>query len=300
VALFTKQKLSDSERQTWTAQLLEVRQEEIERFGEFPTLGDTWEENDSEWNRLYSTVYLPKYGILAGAEMHADGLRLSGYRKIPKFINEKGHGYFNGMILLADEVEDLPADMSPGAAYFIVNTEELDDQGRQVWGFVYLNSSWEYLKSSLMGRVKEWDLVNRRNHLNWSKFFNIAAFAILAIVTAIALWPLVGEVALGLALGESVSVGAVFGAAGASLTGAYTANRAWLGISRSLANAFDTVVDDQFINAADQFNNGDSVLVFVGNVLTERDAAPINPPELSQGGGLGALLLAAAALIFLF
>lgn len=295
MALFTKQKLSDAERQTWSAQLLEVSVAELAEFGELPTLGSTWEEHDAEFNRLYSLVYYPKYGILAGAEMHADGLRLSGFRNIKASFDTE----YGGMILLADEVEELPADMNPGAAYWIVNTGEEDDDGRQVWGFQYLASSWKHLKNSLMARVKEWDLVNRRNQLNWSKFFNFAAFAILAIVTVIALWPIVGSVALGVVLGETVSVGAALGAAGAALSAAYAANKVWLGISRELADQFDTVVDDQFINAADQFNDGSSVLVFVGNVLTERTEAPLNPPELDQGGGLGAVLLAASALLIL-
>jgi len=296
VALFTKQKLSDAERQTWSAQLLEVSAAELSEFGELPTLGSTWEEHDAEFNRLYAFVYYPKFGILAGAEMHADGLRLSGFR-IVKARFETNYG---GMILLADEVEDLPADMSPGAAYWVVNTGELDDDGRQIWGFQYLASSWKYLKSSLMARVKEWDLVNRRNQLNWSKFFNFAAFAILAILTVIALWPIVGDVILGAVLGEAINIGGVATAAFGSLGAAYAGNKLWLGISRALADQFDTVVDDQFINAADQFNDGGSVLVFVGNVLETRDEAPENPPELVQGGGYGALLLAAAALIFLF
>jgi hypothetical protein len=295
VALFTKQKLSDAERQTWSAQLLEVSEAELSEFGELPTLGSTWEEHDTEFNRLYTFVYYPKYGILAGAEMHADGLRLSGFR-IAKARFDTNYG---GMILLADEVEDLPADMSPGAAYWIVNTGELDDDGRQIWGFQYLASSWKHLKNSLMARVKEWDLVNRRNQLNWSKFFNIAAFAILAIVTTIALWPIVGDVLLGAALGEAINIGGVATAALGSLGAAYAANKAWLGISRALADQFDTVVDDQFINAADQFNDGESVLVFVGNVLTERAEAPLDPPELAQGGGFGALLLAASAILIL-
>ena len=293
MALFTKQKLSDAERQVWSAQLLEVRLAELDRFGEFPTLGDTWKENDSEWNRLYSTVYLPKYGILAGAEMHADGLRLSGYRQ---YLFDVAYG---GMIILADELDELPADMSPGGVYWIVNSGEFDEAGAQIWGFQFVASSWKYAKSSMIARVKEWDLENKRNQLNWSKFFNFAAAAILAIITFIALWPIVGEVLLGAALGEAISIAGVAKVAGAALLGAYTSNRAWLGISRTLADNFDIEVDDEFVNAADQFNDGGSVLVFVGNVLETRDEAPENPPELVQGGGFGALLLAAAALIFL-
>ena len=254
------------------------------------------EENDSEWNRLYSTVYLPKYGILAGAEMHADGLRLSGFRKFPARFEVN----FSGMILLADEVDDLPADMSPGAVYWIVNTGDFDEDGSQIWGFQFISSSWKYAKSSMISRVKEWDLENVRNDLNWSKFFNFVAKSILIIITVIVLWPLTGEVLLGVALGETISIIGVFEAGGIALAAAYASNRAWLGISKGLADMHAIDVQDEFLNAADQFNDGGSVLVFVGNVLEERDKAPLYPPELIQGGGFGALLLAAAALIFLF
>ena len=294
MALFTKGKLSDSERQVWTAQLLEVRLAELERFGELPTqLGATWEENDDEYNRLYAFEYFPKYGITAHVVMHEDGLRLSGYRG---YLFDVALG---GMILLADELEDMPPEMSPGEVYWIVNSGEFDDDGAQIWGFQFISTAWKYAKSSMMARVKEWDLENKRNQLNWSKFFSFAAAAILAIITFVALWPIVGEVLLGVALGETISVSGLVAASFAALTGAYAANRAWLGASQALSDEFGVSVESQFIDAAEQFNEGGSVLVFVGNELTEQAEAPMDPPELRQGAGLGPMLLAAAALLLL-
>lgn len=294
MALFTTKKLTDSERQVWSAQLLEVRLAELERFGELPTqLGNTWEENDAEYNRLYAFEYYPKYGFQAHSVMHDDGLRLSGYRE---YVFEVATG---GMILLADELEDMPSEMSPGEVYWIVNSGEFDEDGAQIWGFQFISTSWKYAKSSMIARVKEWDLENKRNQLNWSKFFNFAALAILAIITFVALWPVVGQVLLGVALGETITLSAALGAATAALTGAYASNRAWIGISNVLSDEFGVDVDSEFIDASSQFNQGDSVLVFVGNELTERMEAPLNPPELQTGGMAPMLLAAAALLLFL-
>lgn len=294
MALFTKKKLTDSERQVWSAQLLEVRLAELERFGELPTqLGNTWEENDAEYGRLYAFEYYPQYGLQAHNVMHDNGLRLSGYRE---YVFEVATG---GMILLADELEDMPSEMSPGEVYWIVNSGEVDEDGAQIWGYQFISTAWKYAKSSMISRVKEWNLENKRNQLNWSKFFSFAAAAILAIITFVALWPIVGEVLLGAALGEAISLAGLAKVAGGAVLAAYASNRAWLGISGELAEQFDIDVESEFMDAAAQFNEGQSVLVFVGNELTEQAQAPINPPELQTGGMAPMLLAAAALLLFL-
>lgn len=297
MALFTKRKLSDSERQAWSAQLLEVRRAELDKFGEVPTLGSTWEENDSEWNRLYATEYFPKYGVLAAAEMHADGYRLSGYRG---FLFDVAQG---GMIILADELEELPPDMAPGAVYWTVNTGTYDEEGNQVWLFQFVASSWKYAKSHMKDRVKEWDLENKRKGLflqNWDRYFNFVALALLIIVTVIALVPVAYGVALGIVLGETISITGAIAALGAGAAAGWGTYGGYLAIAQDKVDLVfgQPDLDAQFVDSTDQFNRGDAVLVFEGNTLTEQTEAPARPAAL-ESGGLTPLLLAASALFWI-
>ena len=287
MALFTKKKLSDEERQTWSAQLLEVRAAELARWGEFPTLGDNWYTHDLEWNRLYNEVYLPQYGIYAGAEMIAQGLRLSGYRRY--LFDGPNMG---GMIILVDELDERPADLSKGEVIWAVNLGPNED-GIDEWGWQYVSSQWKHAKSYMMARVKEWDLTNLRSQLFWSHAFNWIAKAILVIGTAMILLPVLGGAALGLALGEKVSILGLLEASKAALISGGVLATAGIGALSDWGEKLGVEWTPEEFTDADEFNQG--VLVFVGNDLTIQDAAPTNGP--TDSSGLGALLLAAAGLL---
>lgn len=286
MALFTKKKLSDEERQAWSAQLLEVRQAELDRYGEEPTLGATWEEHDATYNELWATEYYPKYGILAWSEMAADGLHLSGYRK---FLFQGGLG---GFLLLVDELEDAPTELTPGEVLWVVNLGQ-DEEGQTVYGYQMVSSAWKSAKKYMKDRVKDWDLENTRLGLNWDKYFNWIGIGILSIVTVIVLVPIAGGVALGIAAGEAISISGVAAAGAAAITAAWGAYAALPvdDILQQLGNQYE--LDPYFEDLPGQVNEG--VLVFVGNELTEQTHAPTNSP--SDSSGLGALLLAAAGLL---
>tara|TARA_Y100001963_G_C6762379_1_gene440229 strand:+ start:586 stop:1455 length:870 start_codon:yes stop_codon:yes gene_type:complete len=286
MALFTKKKLTDEERQSWSAQLLEVRQAELERYGEEPTLGATWDDHDRAYTELWATEYYPKYGILAWSEMAHDGFYPSGYRK---FLFQGGRG---GFILLVDELEDAPSELVPGQVIWVVNLGE-DEQGQTIYGYQMVSSSWKSAKNYMRDRVKDWDLENTRLGLSWDKFFNWVAVGILTVLTVIALVPIVGGVALGVVLGEAISISGAAAAGFAAVTTAWTAYAA-LPIDDILAQLGDQYqVDPYFADLPGQVDQG--VLVFVGNELTEQASAPINSP--SDSSGLGALILAAAGLL---
>lgn len=300
MGLFTKQQLTDAERQAWSAQLLEVRTAEFDHFGASPTLGDNWDTHDQEWNRLYAQEYLPRYGILAGSEMHADGLRLSGYRR---FV----FGELGGMIVLASEITDAPADWKAGEVYWIANTGEFDEDGDQIYGYQFISSSWKYAKSHMRERVKDWDLINQRLGLglaNWNKYFKIVAAAILGILIVISLVPIIGGLALGAALGETILVTGSGGLLEALAGAAVGASAAYAALNLDRIEGFleKHVVgsDPMYSDVDSQFGSENLVPVFEGNTLHFEDNAPANPPALASGDSFFAILAVAAGfLLFL-
>ena len=307
MGLFTKKKLSDAERQAWSAQLLEVRAAELAEFDDEQLLGATWEEHDSEWARLYYEYYVA-YGILAYNEMRADGLgHTSGYRK---YIEGEG------MLVLADEMENPPTEWSPGSVWWIVNTQHLDENGDQIWGYQYVSASWATATKYMKDRVKDWDLENTRktNQLwkdDWNRYFKLVALAIVAIVVIIVLAPIAAGVALGIALGETIAIAGVSAAATTALAGSSLLASATnvLGFGENLFGTPE--VSAHFVDGLAQFGDdgGSTIIndilespevpVFTpGGELVSLEEAPTSPSALSSGGGIGLLLVAAAALLF--
>lgn len=293
MALFTKKKLSDAERQAWSAQLLEVRAAELDRYGDQPTLGENWEEHDAEWNRLFAMVYAPQYGYVGAAiEMQKEGLRLSGYRK---FVEGEA------MLLLADELDDLPLGWVSGQVYWVINSGQVDDDGQQIWGFQFVAEQWKYARDEMKKKAKDWDLENTRKGLAldaWNRYFKWVALAILAIVVVIALVPVIGGVALGIALGETISITGALGAAGAAAGAALGAYGIWHEPISEFFSDITPPVDEFFVGAGDRLETTELIPVFKGNDLFLEPNAPTNPSAL-ESGGLGAALLAAAALLLL-
>jgi hypothetical protein len=303
VGLFTKKKLSDAERQAWSAQLLEVRAAELDEFADEDTLGSTWEEHDEEWSRLFLEYYV-EFGILAWNEMAADGLRISGYRK---FIEGEA------MLVIENEFEEPPAEWAKGSVWWLVNTHQLDENGDQIWGYQYVAASWKEATGYMKDRVKDWDLENTRktNKLwkdDWNRYFALVALAIVGIVAVIILAPIAAGVALGVALGETISVGLLASAVGTGLAQAAAFGDKYLSWGENLFGEPEVSAD--FIDALGAFDDGggatiDDVInspgvpVFTpGGELVALDEAPTNPAALASGGGLGLLLAAAAALTF--
>ena len=304
MGLFTKKKLSDAERQAWSAQLLEVRAAELVEYGEGPTLGPTWEAHDAEYTRIWAEEYFPEYGYLAWSMMAADGLRSSSYRSIVPG---------EAMLMLESELEEPPNDWISGGVYWVVNTGELAEDGSQIWGYQYVAADWSSFKSSMKSKVKEWDLENTRktNKLwkdAWNRYYKWIALAIVAIVVIIVLAPIVAGVALGIVLGETVSVVGAVAAGGAALAGSGMLASA-SGILESFGGFFESqaAIDDPlFIDSVANFNedraeiigeinsSGTAVMTDDGEVILT-DQAPVNPPELNSGGGFVPLLVAAAS-----
>ena len=311
MALFTKKKLSDAERQAWSAQLLEVRAAELAEYGEAPAWGQSWEEHDAEFWRLYQEQYLPQYGLYAQAMMAADGLREAGYRA---FVEGAA------MLMLADELEQAPSDWSPGQVWWIVDTGAVDSNGNQVWGYQFVSSSWKEATRYMRDAVDRWDLENTRktNQLwkdAWNRYYKWIAIAIVAIVVIIVLAPIVAGVALGIALGEAISLAGVAAAAGGALAGSgllMSAKNA-LNAGGELLGGMQEEVDPFYVDAAAQFQGDDATSVLVGEIassgsavvgaggkITLVDDAPSDPPELNESGGFVPLLLVAASyLIFI-
>jgi len=302
MGLFTKKKLTDLERQSWSAQLLEVREAELERFGEAPTLGTTWDEHDSAYGALFLEYYT-EFGVLAWDEMDQDGHRPAGYRA---FLLGQG------MIMLADEVEEPPTDWSPGEVYWVVNTGEFDANGDQIWLYQYVSSSWSDAKKYMKDRVKEWDLENTRktNKLyleHWNLYYKIVATAITIIVGIIVLFPVIAGGLTALALGETVSLTGAFAAGSKALaTSLAFANTALLtGVGGAIFQQFSPEADSFFsgadvigghaalIEAMNADPEGVPVFQPDGEIVME-DNAPTDSPASSSTGGLIPLLVAAA------
>ena len=302
MGLFTKKKLTDAERQAWSAQLLEVRAAALEEWEDEVILGDTWDDHDAEYNRLLATEYWPVYGITAWAAMEADGLRPSHYRK---YLEGEG------MIVLADEIEDKPTAWSAGEVYWIINTHELDDNGDQIWGYQFVATSWKSAKNHMKDRVKQWDLENTRktNQLwkdAWNRYYQWIALAILAIVLIIVLLPVAAAGAVAVALGESISVGLL-----ATEIGAVLGSSALFGATKYLSlgeNLFGQPnVHAEFTDALDVFSEdgGATIGSEVGDVpvfqpdgkITLKQDAPSDPSALNSSGAMPVILAAALALL---
>ncbi len=276
MGLFTKKKLSDAERQAWSAQLLEVRAAELLEFGDTPQFGDNWDAHDAEWMRLFYEEYLPQYGVAVAAPMMAaDGLRLSGYRK---FLEG------TAMLMIADEVEDGPVEWSPTQVYWCITSDETDANGAQIWGYQLVADDWSSAKSYMKARVDEWGLENTRktNQLwkdAWNRYYKWIAIAIIAIVVIIVLAPVIAGVALGVVLGETISVAGALAAGSAALAGSgmLASATGWLDNAGDLFESAINPVDELYQDSAAQFNENRSVLI---NEITEdSNSVPVFQPD---------------------
>jgi len=300
MGLFTKKQLSDAERQSWSAQLLEVREAELEKFGRNPTLGATWEEHDAEYARLLAVEYWPNYGITSYIVMEQDGYRPSGYR---------GFVEGEGMLMLADEIEQPPVDWSPGEVYWILNTREKDDQGDDIWLYQFVSAKWKYATRFMKDRVKEWDLENTRKNWPmyqdlWNRYYKLVALAIIAIVLVIVLWPIAAGVALGVALGETISVVGVAAAISSSTLLATAIQYSDVGLNL----LGEPEVKSVFTDAPSLFNEDDSTATLEEEILSAptavfqpdgelllTDNAPTSSPSTSTA--FAPLALAAVGLL---
>ena len=300
MGLFSKKQLSDAERQSWSAQLLEVREAELERFGRTPTLGATWQEHDAEYSRLLATEYYPTYGITSWLVMEEDGYRPAGYRA---FVEGEG------MLMLADEIEQPPADWSPGEVYWILNTREKDDQGDDIWLYQFVSSKWKHATRIMKDKVKEWDLENTRKNWPyaqdlWNRYYKLIALAIVAIVLVIVLWPIAAGVALGVALGETISVLGVAAAITSSTLLATAIQYQDIGLNL----LGEPEVHSFFTDAPSRFNSDESTATLEDAIMSSPtavfepdgqlllvDNAPTNSPSTSSA--FAPLALAAAGLL---
>lgn len=287
MGLFTVKKLSDSERQSWSAQFLEIVQGQREHWGEGPTLGDSWEEHDAEYGRMYLDYIVQYGGAVAAVYLAQDGYRQSGWRAVPLELP--------GCILLEAETPDPPPDWVTGGVYYGF---EIDSETGE-WGYIYLDSSWSKAKSTMRGYVKDWDLQNLRKGPARKKFWNfvftIVALGILAWAVIFVLLPIATFLA---------TIATELGVIGATTGLGLLSTGTYLG--------FSALGDGDFVEGLGVFGDWwlegvglsrsefkDNVPVFQpnGEIVLEEDA-PTNPPDL-QSGGLGPMLLAAAALLLL-
>jgi hypothetical protein len=305
VAVFSKKRLTDVERQTWSAQLLEVREAELSEFGPEP-VGGTWVSHD-EWYYSQWITAVQEYGIaLAGPQLAAQDVRPAGYRQ---FLEGEA------MIVLADEMEDPPTEWEKGGVYWIVYSGQVDESGSQVWGWQQVASRWSEAKSYMMDRVKEFDLENHRKTLpyfadRWNFYFKIVATAIVAIVTVIVLLPIAIGAGIGIAVGAKVSLAGAASAGSAALQGSQALQNiaGTLGVFGGIFGGLVPEAGEQYQGIVEDFSNNNAEIVaeideantayFTANslVITNGDA-PTEGPQSSSGFPL--ILAAAGALVLL-
>ena len=307
MGLLTKKRLSDAERQSWSAQLIEVAEAERKEWGEEPTLGETWTEHDQQYSWLYWTEYYPKFGVLAGVEMAADGHHPAGYRQ---FFTEGV-----SMLILADEIQNISElGWNPGEIYWCSQGENPEE-----WGWQRVAVSWSDAKDYMKDRVRDWDLENeRKNDGLWKKRWNTAflavGLAIAAYLTIFILLPLANVLVVFLAEvlpGVAALGGAgLLGLGGRAVVAGIGDGSLFQGITDvgNVLGDFTGLGRDDFYDtlAGSNLDPKDPVLVAVregkipifqsnGSVLASDNAPPDSPTSSGESG----LLLAALALLLL-
>lgn len=288
MGLFTTKKLTDSERQSWSAQFLEIVQGQLEHWGDSPTLGGTWEEHDAEYGRLYIDYVVEYGGSLASVRMAEDGFRSSGWRKVPLDLP--------GCIILQSETPGAPSSWVKNGVYYGFEDPREPDG---TWFYVFVGQSWSNAKSIMRGYVKDWDLENLRKGPAAKKFWNfvftIVAVAILALLVIFVLLPIATFIAT-----IATELGVIGATTGLGLLG----TGAYHGVSQAGDGSFVGglgEIGDWWLGGVglsrDEFKEDVPVFQPDGELVLQEDA-PENPPDLNQSG-IGPLLLAAAALIIL-
>lgn len=286
MGLFTVKKLTDSERQSWSAQFLEIVQGQREHWGDSPTLGGTWEEHDAEFGRLYIDYVVEYGGALASVRMAEDGFRSSGWRKVPLDLP--------GCIILESETPGAPSSWVKNGVYYGFEDKSQPDG---TWFYVFVGVSWPKAKSIMRGYVKDWDLENLRKGPAAKKFWNfvftIVVLAILALFVIFILLPIATFIAI-----IATEMGVIGATTGLGLLGM---GATW-GVTQIGGGSFGQGLDeigDWWLGGVglsrDEFKEDVPVFQPDGELILQADA-PENPRDLNEGG-IGPVLLAAAALL---